>query len=87
MRKVEINQNFCRGCGICQRVCPSGAISLVFGKAYIDKEKCQGCYRCVNICPFGAISQEEDFSFPQEIKKLEKEIANLKKRVDNILKK
>ena len=86
-RKVKINQILCRGCGICQKVCPSGAINLVFGKAYVDKEKCMGCYRCINVCPFGAISQEEDFSFSQEIERLEKDIADLKKRIDNILKK
>ena len=86
-RKVKINQILCRGCGICQRVCSWGAISLVFGKAYVDKEKCRGCYRCINACPFGAISQEEDFSFSQEIERLEKDIADLKKRIDNILKK
>ncbi|OQX85901.1 MAG: hypothetical protein B6D55_06855 [Candidatus Omnitrophica bacterium 4484_70.2] len=86
-REVKINQVLCRGCGACQRVCPSGAINLVFGKAYVDKEKCMGCYKCISVCPFGAISQEEDFSFSQEIERLEKDIADLKKRIDNILKK
>jgi len=60
---------------------------LVFGKAYVDKEKCRGCYRCINACPFGAISQEENFSFSQEIERLEEDITDLKKRIDDILKK
>jgi Fe-S-cluster-containing hydrogenase component 2 len=43
------------GCGVCTRVCPTGAISLDAGTAEIDQAKCIGCYNCVQACPRGAI--------------------------------
>lgn len=43
-------ENFCVGCGRCQQVCPQGAISLVDGKACIDRTKCDKCFFCVQAC-------------------------------------
>jgi len=45
----------CTTCGLCQHVCPTGAISLR-EIAQIDQAKCTGCGLCVNECPQGAIS-------------------------------
>lgn len=41
----------CIGCGICQRNCEAGAISLQSFLAEIDYAKCVGCDKCVQKCP------------------------------------
>jgi ferredoxin len=45
----------CIACGICEKVCPSAAISIAAGIACIDLTKCTGCGRCVSQCPQGAL--------------------------------
>ncbi len=46
----------CYGCGACQNVCPSNAISMVedeegFLAPYIDNKKCVQCEKCKSVCP------------------------------------
>jgi NAD-dependent dihydropyrimidine dehydrogenase PreA subunit len=45
----------CIGCKKCLSVCPQNAITIVDGKAVIDKQKCIGCGRCLRVCPASAI--------------------------------
>lgn len=45
----------CIGCGICERKCMSGAISLKNFHAEIDYSKCIGCGQCYEACPVNAI--------------------------------
>ncbi len=46
----------CTGCGICEKVCPSGRITMVeerpFWQPNVD---CYFCYACLNFCPSEAI--------------------------------
>jgi len=54
---LSVNKALCVGCGVCTRVCPTGAISprVRGGTAEIDQARCTGCYNCVQACPRGAI--------------------------------
>ncbi|RLG38734.1 MAG: ferredoxin [Candidatus Alkanophagales archaeon] len=54
MLKIEGD---CTGCGYCEMVCPSGAIT-VWGRAEIDVKNCVGCLRCMGVCPTRLISAE-----------------------------
>jgi len=37
----EVKQDDCLGCGVCLQACPTGAIALVDGKAFINQQRCK----------------------------------------------
>ena len=51
---VIINDSSCVNCGLCQRICPSGAICLI--NHSIDQRLCLECYHCVAVCQSNAIT-------------------------------
>lgn len=59
---VSFDSEICRGCKKCAVAenCPSKAVSVVDGKAVIDKSKCTNCGVCVGKCPFGAFPKEAE---------------------------
>ncbi len=55
----EIDPNKCKGCTLCARTCPVGAIAGKVKEAHvIDKAKCIKCGACMEKCKFGAISKK-----------------------------
>lgn len=58
---VYINQEWCKGCGICIAFCRKGALSLdQRGKAVLAAEKCSNCAVCEMFCPDFAIELKEE---------------------------
>ncbi len=52
----EIIEDKCKGCTLCSRVCPAGAINGTVKVPHtIDKDKCVKCGACIEKCKFGAI--------------------------------
>lgn len=41
----------CIGCKMCEKVCPSGAVTVTDNLAHIDPEKCTNCGLCAEKCP------------------------------------
>ncbi len=56
MAKITVNEEKCKGCGLCQKHCPVNAIDgSGRDKRIINQEKCIKCGTCIASCPFHAI--------------------------------
>lgn len=66
-----IQQNgaiLCTGCGICEYICPSKAISLIKPVAIkYNYKKCLSCLQCVAVCPVSALDIADISVSPQMI--------------------
>jgi 2-oxoglutarate ferredoxin oxidoreductase subunit delta len=54
---IEVNRDFCKGCGICVAFCPKGVLELDDHEKVVAKhpEKCNACMLCELRCPDMAI--------------------------------
>jgi len=85
MKKItllaKVDLDICRGCKICQKVCPVLAINVVDKKAQVNEQACRGCSNCESRCPFLAVTmvkRAEPFVVGIPVDKFpEKEIRDL----------
>ena len=71
----ENDQHLCTGCGICEKACPNGTISVlttkdlagrkVLGRYIYRFSQCSLCNLCTESCPFGAITMARDFELAE----------------------
>ncbi len=69
MMKVILNNERCKGCGLCVAVCPKKILQLQKdnrnSKGYLTAEcivpeECIACKRCVTICPDCVITLKKE---------------------------
>lgn len=68
--KPRVIQGKCRGCSLCEKWCPVGAIK-VEGRVQVDYEKCYGCAECIATCRNEAI----EISFAGSPRSVQERIA------------
>jgi len=85
---LQVREEICIGCGLCMRLCPQRAVSIVQGKAHIDQIMCTNCRRCQEVCPRGAIKEEIKVTSLDELKltvqNLEEEIDKTMQRLEKL---
>jgi NADH-quinone oxidoreductase chain I len=54
----------CIACKLCEKICPSQAISVDVKKHELDVGKCLVCGACVEICPVNALKMSSKLYYP-----------------------
>jgi ferredoxin/bacterioferritin-associated ferredoxin len=61
--EIEVIEDNCTGCYLCEQICPTLAITLEGPKssaiAVVDNSKCIACFRCIDICDDDALLAPE----------------------------
>ena len=64
MPRIDVDQERCKGCGLCVKACPQGVLAIgteMNAKGYfyvkrVEPTKCIGCRLCCIACPDVALS-------------------------------
>ena len=70
---VKLKEELCMGCINCIKRCPTQAIRVRNGKAFIVKEFCIDCGECIRICPHHA--KEATYDSPKIMERFEYTVA------------
>jgi len=54
--KIVIDNNNCKECGLCERVCKAGCINS--GSMDVNFAACIGCFNCIDACPTSGMSYQ-----------------------------
>lgn len=54
-QRPQVKPAKCVGCGVCRKVCPADAITMVDKKPSINRKKCIRCFCCQEFCPESAM--------------------------------
>ncbi len=57
---LKIREDLCIGCSHCMSVCPTEAIRVRNGKAWLIADRCIDCGECFRVCPVSAIIIDHD---------------------------
>ena len=49
--KAVVNREICKNCGMCLKVCFSGAMQQGSETVFVQEENCVGCGGCYSVCP------------------------------------
>jgi uncharacterized protein (DUF362 family) len=55
VKKPRLNNELCKSCAVCCKVCPTEALAFFEEKPTFNYDKCIRCYCCQEMCPEGAI--------------------------------
>ena len=71
---AHVDPDICRGCRVCEKVCPVYAIHVTHRKAAVEEPDCRGCANCADRCPFHAITmvkREEPFTVGVDVSRFD----------------
>jgi formate hydrogenlyase subunit 6/NADH:ubiquinone oxidoreductase subunit I len=77
---IEIDINTCTFCTLCQKKCPTGAITVKRAEKIweIDRLKCIVCGACVDACPKDCIVMKTNYSAAQVVHSIESHTPSVK---------
>jgi len=64
--RIEIDITKCIFCGLCQKKCPTNALTVIREekKWKIDRMRCCSCGYCVEVCPKKCLSMKNEYMGP-----------------------